>query len=241
MKKSKARILAERNPCTKIPDSEICIENIIPGSPSYVPYKYKKGKGSKGPKLKNTIHDLGMAKTKQTPKLSEMTIEEKKAHDKKARDHRANLRTKSLASTHKNRKTTQDGKALCKQLVTKVTQKCGAAAAPIKPHCNWLILTIMKFKRFQHSVDLLIPLLPFNQVIREVAQDFHYCLCFQSSAILALQEACKMFLVQLFESANLACIHKGCQTVAPKDFYLVKGIWHIAGINLWWRYISATC
>ena len=78
VKKTKARILAEKNPPTKIPDSEICIENIIPGSPSYVPYKRKKGKDSRGSKLKNTIHDLGMVRTKQTPRLSEMTMEEKK-------------------------------------------------------------------------------------------------------------------------------------------------------------------
>ena len=61
MKQTRAGILAEKNPRTKIPDSEICIENIIPGSPSYLPYKCQKGKGSKGPKLKNTIHDLHMA------------------------------------------------------------------------------------------------------------------------------------------------------------------------------------
>ena len=92
-----------------------------------------------------------------------------------------------------------------------------------------------EIKHFQRSVNLLIPLLSFNRVIREVAQDFHYDLCFQSSAILALQEACEMFLVQLFKSANLSCIHRNCQTMAPKDFYVVKSIWHIAGINLWWK------
>ena len=42
VKKTNARILAEKNPHTKVPDSEICIENIIPGSPLYIPYKHKK-------------------------------------------------------------------------------------------------------------------------------------------------------------------------------------------------------
>ena len=49
MKQTRARILAEKNPCTKIPDSEIHIENIIPGNPSYIPDNHQEGKGSKGP------------------------------------------------------------------------------------------------------------------------------------------------------------------------------------------------
>ena len=70
------------------------------------------------------------------------------------------------------------------------------------------------------SVDLLIPLLLFQSVVREVAQDFRMDLRFQSSALLALQEAAKQFLVMLFESINLCAIHRGCQTIAPKDFSL---------------------
>ena len=83
-------------------------------------------------------------------------------------------------------------------------------------------------------MHLLIPLLPFQRLIREVAQDFKVELHFQSRAILAIQEAAEAFLVQLFESVNLCAIHHGRQTIAPKDFYLIKCIWHIAGINLWW-------
>ena len=81
-------------------------------------------------------------------------------------------------------------------------------------------------------MDLLIPLLPFQQLICEIAQDFKVGLRFQSGAILALQEAAETFLVQMFESANLCTIHCGHQTIAPKDIYLVKAIHHIAGINL---------
>ena len=55
---------------------------------------------------------------------------------------------------------------------------------------------------FQKSVDLLIPLLPFQRLICEIAQDFKVGLWFQSSAILALQKATEAWLVGLFESAN---------------------------------------
>ena len=58
---------------------------------------------------------------------------------------------------------------------------------------------------------------------------------FQSAAILALQEATESWLVSLLESVNLCAIHRGCQTIAPKDVWLVKSIHHIAGINMWWK------
>ena len=38
-KKTISKQLAEKNFCTRIPDSEIKIENIILGSPVYLPYK----------------------------------------------------------------------------------------------------------------------------------------------------------------------------------------------------------
>ena len=137
----------------------------------------------------------------------------------------------------KNRKTKSDGKAPRKQLATKVAckQGSGKGAKPQKPHRNYAIIAMQEIWRFQKSVDLLIQLLPFQRLIREIAQDFKVGLRFQSSTILALQEAAEAWLVGLFKSANLCCIHRGWQTLVPKDFYLVRRIHHIAGINLWWN------
>ena len=81
--------LAMQNPCTKIPDSEIKIENIIQDSPSFVPYKIKtskargKGKGVKDIKLNNNNSDSEMAQTKRTE-----TVEERKARLKKEKKNR---------------------------------------------------------------------------------------------------------------------------------------------------------
>ena len=70
--KTKAKLLAEKNPRTKIPDSEICPENIIVGGPMYIPYKRipssKKGKGQFSKKFvfpTSSATDLGM-RHKQT-------------------------------------------------------------------------------------------------------------------------------------------------------------------------------
>ena len=47
-------------------------------------------------------------------------------------------------------------------------------------------------------------------------QDFKTDLRFQSSAVLALQEAAEAYLVGLFEDTNLAAIHAKRVTIMPK-------------------------
>ncbi|CAH3172835.1 unnamed protein product, partial [Porites evermanni] len=57
------------------------------------------------------------------------------------------------------------------------------------------------------STELLIRKLPFQRLVREIAQDFKTDLRFQSSAVMALQEASEAYLVGLFEDTNLCAIH----------------------------------
>ena len=73
------------------------------------------------------------------------------------------------------------------------------------------------------SHDLLIRKLPFQRVVREVAQDFgNYR--FQASAIAALQEASEDYLVRLFEDTNICAIHARRVTILPKDMFLARRI-----------------
>ena len=62
--------LAIQHPCTKIPDSEIKLEYIVQGSPSFVPHSVKiprgKGKGVKDIKLNDSGFVSGMASWKKT-------------------------------------------------------------------------------------------------------------------------------------------------------------------------------
>ncbi|EPB73093.1 core histone H2A/H2B/H3/H4 [Ancylostoma ceylanicum] len=55
---------------------------------------------------------------------------------------------------------------------------------------------------------LLIRKLPFQRLVREIAQDFKTDLRFQSSAVMALQEASEAYLVGLFEDTNLEVSRK---------------------------------
>ena len=135
----------------------------------------------------------------------------------------------------KTRQTTATGKTPRKQLTAKVPRKqVRGQGVKTKPHRNYAMIALCEIRWFQKSVDLLIPLLPFQRLVHEIAQDCKMDLRFQSSAILALQEAAEAWLISIFESANLCCIRRGRITISPKDFQLVRRIHQIAGINMWW-------
>ncbi|XP_076332284.1 histone H3-like [Tachypleus tridentatus] len=57
-------------------------------------------------------------------------------------------------------------------------------------------------------------------MVRETAQDSKTDLGFQSSAVMALQEASEAYLVGLFEDATLCAIHAKRVTIMPKDIQL---------------------
>ena len=97
---------------------------------------------------------------------------------------------------------------------------------PKKPHrYRPGTVALREIRRYQKSCELLIRKLPFQRLVREIAQDFKTDLRFQSAAIMALQESSEAFLVGLFEDANLAAIHAKRVTIMPKDLKLVYRIW----------------
>jgi histone H3 len=65
---------------------------------------------------------------------------------------------------------------------------------------------------------------PFSRLVREIAQDFRSDLKFQSSAILALQEASEGYLTSLFTDTLLCAIHAKRVTIFPKDMQLARRI-----------------
>ncbi|WRT66142.1 uncharacterized protein IL334_003095 [Kwoniella shivajii] len=97
-------------------------------------------------------------------------------------------------------------------------------------------LALKEIRQYQKSTDLLIAKLPFSRVVREVALSSSSMeagdLRWQSSAIMALQEAAEAFLVHLFEDANLCAIHAKRVTIMQKDIQLarrIRGQWHGLG------------
>ena len=85
-------------------------------------------------------------------------------------------------------------------------------------------VALREIKRYQKSTDLLIRKLPFQRVVKEIAQDFKADLRFQLSAIEALQEAAESYMVGIFEDTNLCAIHAKRVTIMPKDMQLARRI-----------------
>lgn len=79
-------------------------------------------------------------------------------------------------------------------------------------------------RRYQKSTELLIRKLPFQRLCREIAQNMSADYRWQSTAVLALQEASEAYLVGLFEDTNLCAMHANRQTIMPKDMHLARRI-----------------
>ena len=109
---------------------------------------------------------------------------------------------------------------------TKAASKTAPAVGGVnKPHrYRPGTVALREIRKYQKSTELLIRKLPFQRLVREIASDFKSDLRFQSSAVLALQEASESYLVGLFEDTNLCAIHAKRVTIMPKDMQLARRI-----------------
>ena len=85
-------------------------------------------------------------------------------------------------------------------------------------------VTLREIKRYQKSVDMLLPRAPFQRLVRGITMDMDHTLRFQSQALQALQEATEAYVVGLFEDTNLCAIHAKRMTVMKKDMDLARRI-----------------
>ena len=102
---------------------------------------------------------------------------------------------------------------------------CRAVKVPVpplkkKPKYRPGTMALKEIGCYQKSTALLIHKLPFQRLVREIAQDFKPDLYFQSASIICLQEASKAYLVGLFEDSKLCTIHTKWVTIIPKDILL---------------------
>ena len=131
-----------------------------------------------------------------------------------------------MARTKQTARKRTGGKVPRKLLTTKAARKGPPGSGKFKrPHrYKPGTVALREIRKYQKSTDLLIRKLPFQRLVREVAQDFKTDLRFQSHAILALQEAAEAYLVGLFEDTNLCAIHAKRVTIMPKDIQLARRI-----------------
>nr|XP_028965050.1 histone H3.2-like [Malus domestica] len=109
------------------------------------------------------------------------------------------------ARTKQTARKSTGGKAPRKQLATKAARKSALATGRVKkPHrFRPGTVALREIRKYQKRTEFLIRKMPFQRLVREIAQDFKTDLRFQSSAVAALQEAAEAYLVGLFEDTNL--------------------------------------
>merc|ERR1711933_75118 len=91
--------------------------------------------------------------------------------------------TVAMARTKQTARKSTGGKAPRKQLATKAARKSAPAiGGGKKPHrYRPGTVALREIRKYQKSTELLIRKLPFQRLVREIAQDFKTDLRFQSS------------------------------------------------------------
>ncbi|XP_069468179.1 histone H3-like [Ambystoma mexicanum] len=132
----------------------------------------------------------------------------------------------AIAHTKHTTRTSTGGKVPSKQLATKAACKSAPTTGGMKkPHCYCPgTVALREICRYQKSTKLLARKVPFQRLVHKIAQDFKTDLCFQSLAVIALQETSEAYLVGLFEDTNLCTIHTKRVTIMPKDIQLAGRI-----------------
>ena len=107
------------------------------------------------------------------------------------------------------------------------------------------MLALREICQYQQSTKCLIKRTSFNKLIKEISQEYRVHpegpgtpsvqVRFQSTALAALQEAAKNFLVGLFEDVSLLAVRAKRVTVMPCDIRLAL---RIRGDHSCWRITS---
>ncbi|XP_059930793.1 uncharacterized protein LOC132474238 [Gadus macrocephalus] len=181
---------------------------------SVTPKKAQKPAAAKKSSIKKSPKKVVAKTLKKAPKPVVKKSPANKSPEKKASKPKAVKKTApkkklEMARTKQTARKSTGGKAPRKQLATKAARKSAPATGGVKKPHRYRpgTVALREIRRYQKSTELLIRKLPFQRLVREIAQDFKTDLRFQSSAVMALQEASEAYLVGLFEDTNLCAIH----------------------------------
>ena len=131
-----------------------------------------------------------------------------------------------MARTKQTARKSSGGKAPRKQVATKAARKSAPATGGVKKPHRYRpgTVALREIRRYQKSTELLIRKAPFLRLVRKISQGYKEDLRFQTTAVLALQQAAEAYLVGLFEDTNLCAIHAKRVTIMPKDIQLARRI-----------------
>lgn len=96
-------------------------------------------------------------------------------------------------------------------------------------------VALKQIKYYQSTTTNLIQALPFQRIVREIADSFNSdpnnAYKFQEQALIVLQTAVEAYMVGLFADVNLAAIHAKRVTIKPEDLHFVRKIRGNVNVN----------
>merc|ERR1719370_1532852 len=129
-----------------------------------------------------------------------------------------------MARTKQTARKSTGGKAPRKQLATKAARKSAPATGGVKKpkRIRPGIVALREIRRYQKSTELLLRKLPFQRLVKEIAQNLRPGLRFQSAAVSAIQESTESYLVGLLDETNLCAIHAKRVSIMSRDMQLAR-------------------
>ena len=131
-----------------------------------------------------------------------------------------------MARTKQTARKSTGGKAPRKELATKAARKSATGLGGTRQPHRYRpgTVALRQIRKYQKSTELLIRKLPFQRLVREIAQDYKCDLRFQTIALMALQEAAEAYMIGLMEDTNLCAFHAKRVTIMPRDMQLARRI-----------------
>ena len=81
-------------------------------------------------------------------------------------------------------------------------------------------VAIREIKKYQKSVDRLLPRQPFLRLVKDISNEVNPGIRMRPEAVDALQEAAEQYIVGLFEDTQLIAVHAKRVTIMQKDMQL---------------------
>ena len=131
-----------------------------------------------------------------------------------------------MARTKQTARKSTGGKAPRKQLATKAARKSAPSTGGVKKPHRYRpgTVALREIRRYQKSTELLIRKLPFQRLVREIAQDFKTDLRFQSAAIGALQVSDEFLILYLV----MLILFLFCEFLSDRTFQLLIDVTNLS-------------
>ena len=85
-------------------------------------------------------------------------------------------------------------------------------------------VALRKIREYRKGTGLCLRKLPFQKVVREISQKVRPQYRWQSTAVMALQEAAEAWIIGMFEEANFIKQFAKRVTVLPKDLQIAQRV-----------------